>query len=305
MKKITSGKLSLENIIIKANNRQQNLDITEITAETFGGKFTASATLNVLNKVPSIELDAKVTNLDMHEALVTLSQVNDISGQGNLVFKGRSYGTNIEALQQNLKGNGSFVFNNPRFNGMNIEQQYCKLAAMVERNPQVVEEWPNYTQFQDLNGTFSVANRQIQLSNVVSAMGNLKIGAKGNIKLLPQTYKIDVIARLHGDKTSDTGCNVKSKSVRENDFPLECKGDFAGEINCQPDPNFVRGVIETKITKALFGKLFTDSINDDKKTNDSEQSGTGTDQNQNQDSEKKSKTKPEDHLKNLLNDLLK
>ena len=63
-----------------------------------------------------------------------------------------------------------------------------------------------------------------------------------------------VSLRIEGDRTSDSGCIVKSKRVRDKDIPLRCKDSFAtaGAKSCQPDPDFLKGVLQDEVLDKLI-----------------------------------------------------
>ena len=87
------------------------------------------------------------------------------------------------------------------------------------------------------------------LQNYNTGLGNLKIRGDGTINLGKEKFAIKVITRLEGDRTSETGCAVKSRKVRDRDIPLLCKDKFAkaGKSSCQPDPDFVKKLLQKEL----------------------------------------------------------
>jgi hypothetical protein len=88
-------------------------------------------------------------------------------------------------------------------------------------------------------------------------MGNVAVAGNGIVNLEQEAYNMLITANLQGDSTSETGCHIKSKSIRNRDIPLRCTGSFAenGEGKCRPDKQFINQLLQDKIKDKLFDKF--------------------------------------------------
>jgi AsmA protein len=93
----------------------------------------------------------------------------------------------------------------------------------------------------------------VLIENYTTGLGNISLSGNGLIDLGTERFDLLAVSRLNGDRTSEQGCLVKSKRVRDKDIPIRCKDSFAnaGGGSCKPDGDFVKQVLQDK----LFDKI--------------------------------------------------
>jgi len=214
-------------------------------------------------------------------------------------FSGTSHGDTQETLMANVDGNGNLSVKKLQIDNINVERSYCELASLIEKTT-LNQTWSNNTQLKDLQSDFHWKNQIITLPGLTTGLGNLAISGNGTVNLEQEAYNILITANLQGDHTSETGCLVKSKRIRNRDIPFRCTGSFAenGEGSCRPDKQFINQLLQEKIKEALFGKFLKPKSNTS--TTEPASSDQTTDS-----SEEPTTEEPKDIKEQLIDSLLK
>jgi len=243
------------NLNLSANN--EALKISDLSGDIFDGTFDMTSRLDFNKKEPVIKFDININDLNISKVLFSLSEFSAIQGILSADFKGSSQGSSQETLILNLDGVGSLESNNLKFGIFNLEKSYCNMAAIIEKRPSFQHVWPDYTEFNLMQTTFSLNRQMLTIPRFTSGIGNLAISGNGKVNLKEQSYDLLFKANLKGDKTSPTGCPIKSKSIRNKDLPLRCKGSYEknGGSKCLPDQEFINQILKKKIKDRIFSSL--------------------------------------------------
>ncbi len=254
--KILMDDLTVDAIHLASTTTGYSLNISDFSANTLGGSIKSTARLSKLtSKNPILNFSAQLDDISLAEASKTFAEGVDTSGTLTARVKGKSSGATSDQIFDHLAANGTLNIVDPELKTINIEQSYCQVAAMVEKIP-AKADWSPGTTLNDVDGKFRMQGRTLHLDGLSSGVGNLKLNASGEIDLGVGTFNILAITRLIGDRTSDTGCIIKSRKLRDRDIPLRCKDSFekASAKSCLPDGDIIRELAKDKILEKLGEK---------------------------------------------------
>lgn len=253
---VTSDNIKVEQLHLNLFANGKVLDITDLSGAVFGGKFQVTTKVDLKNKTPKVKFSKQLTNIDIYNALSTLADQSDVRGRLTMNFNGTSSGDTQDALMANVVGNGKLSVSELQIENINVERSYCEMAALIEKVA-VKQTWANYTRLKDVQSDIYWKNQIITLPNLTTGMGNVAVAGNGTVNLEQEAYNMLITANLQGDSTSETGCHIKSKSIRNRDIPLRCTGSFAenGEGTCRPDKQFINQLLQDKIKDKLFDKF--------------------------------------------------
>ena len=275
---VTSDNIKVDQFHLNLFANGSVLQITDLSGAIFDGKFQATTKIDLRAKTPKVTFSKQLTDIDIYKALSTLAEQSDIHGKLTMDFSGTTHGDIQETLMANVDGMGKISAKDLKVNNINVERSYCEMAALIEKVP-VNQTWPNSTQLKDLQSDIIWKNQMVTFPNLTTGMGNLAISGNGTVDLDKEMYNMLITANLQGDSTSDTGCHVKSKSIRNRDIPLRCTGSFAEnrEGSCLPDKQFINNLLQDKIKEKLFDK-FLKSKEDSSDTEESSTQDSNTDE---------------------------
>ena len=275
---VTSDNIKVDQFHLNLFANGSVLKITDLSGAIFDGKFQATTKVDLREKTPKVTFSKQLTDIDLYKALSTLAEQSDVHGKLTMDFSGATHGDIQETLMANVDGIGKISAKDLKVNNINVERSYCEMAALIEKVP-VNQTWPNSTQLKDMQSDIIWKNQMVTFPNLTTGMGNLAISGNGTVDLDQEIYNMLITANLQGDSTSDTGCHVKSKRIRNRDIPLRCTGSFAenGEGSCLPDKQFINQLLQDKIKEKLFDK-FLKSKEDSPDTEESSTQDTNSDE---------------------------
>lgn len=250
--------LTLEALELAMTVRGRVLNLQTLSTNVFGGGVDASGKLDFAGNLPRASFRKQVADIDIAEALAFVDPENEpaITGRATLNIQGETEGSDPDALFANLVANGDFRVEQPTITTINIERSYCELAALVENQPKRTEPWPQGTSLRTLTGNFRLRDQILHLDKYDTAMGNLDLRGDGQVDIGRERFDVMVITRLNGDRTSEAGCPVKSKRIRDRDIPLRCRDSFAdaGATSCKPDQAFINRMIQDEVIDRIRGR---------------------------------------------------
>ena len=250
-----------KNIHFNLFSNKEIIQIADLSGEIFDGTFKFTSRINTGDS-NSAKFTNNFRNLDIKQIIASLSDFSDIDGLLSADFNGVSRGITQDEFLENINGAGSIEAKKLRLNKFNFEKSYCDMAAIIEKRSFSEYAWPNYTKVKNLESEFLFHKQIITIPNFSSGIGNLSVKGDGKINLNDQSYNLLLKANLGGDKTSENGCPIKSKSIINKDMPLRCKGTFEvnGSALCLPDQEFINQILKKKIKDKLFDSLLNSKL---------------------------------------------
>ncbi|MEZ0186742.1 MAG: AsmA family protein [Candidatus Reddybacter sp.] len=249
---LTLDTITAEKLQIKLNAANNIVQIKQLAAHVFDGDINATATINLQHKEAKVNFTTTVSELAVDQALIATSGEAALTGSLMAKFQGQTRGNNAEQLHQHLNANGEIHLAKPYLTTFNIEKSYCDIAALIEKIPSK-NDWPQGSHLNDVQASINLKGKQVFIEHYTTGLGNISLSGKGAINLGTERFDLLAISRLNGERTSEQGCRVKSKRVRDKDIPIRCEDSFAkaGGSSCKPDGDFVKQVLQDK----LFDKI--------------------------------------------------
>ncbi|RLA39353.1 MAG: hypothetical protein DRQ64_07110, partial [Gammaproteobacteria bacterium] len=233
---LTADNITAEKLQIKLKAANNIVQIEQLAGHVFDGDINATATINLQHKEPKVNFTTTVSELAVDKALIATSGEAALTGSLTAKFQGQTRGNNAEQLHQHLNANGEINLAKPYLTTFNIEKSYCDIAALIEKIPSK-NDWPQGSHLNDVQASISLKGKQVFIERYTTGLGNISLSGKGVSDLGTERFDLLAISRLNGERTSEQGCLVKSKRVRDKDIPIRCKDSFAkaGGGSCKPD----------------------------------------------------------------------
>ncbi|MDA8920257.1 AsmA family protein [Porticoccaceae bacterium] len=247
---------NIENFYSNVFGNQRVLRMTSLNADLFAGQINAIAKLDMRSAKPSFNLQPSLYNIDLDQALSALGVESTVAGRLNLDANIQGVGANLGEIIRSLSGAGKFQVIEPIYKGLNIEQSFCNAAALLSARAQAAQNWPQGTEFNNLQGSFQLSGGKLLLNDYSTGTGNLEIMGRGSVNLVKRQYQINASARVDQAVTSPTGCSVNQR-LQNRQIPFICKGAFGqsnpGGLSCNPDEQLLRDLLKNTALEKLFG----------------------------------------------------
>ena len=245
---LTVNSVDLNNVQLLSRIHDSTVELTKLSANTFGGTLLTTANINLGPHSPTLTFKQQLTGISLQQAATAFNSEVGVNGILNIDMHGASHGLTVDELNSNLTGAGQLQITQPSIATVNIERAYCDIAALVEKI-EPIQQWPAGTQLTDLDASFNLKGYQVFLDSYTTGLGNLSLRGSGVVNTRKSTFNILAITRLNGERTSENGCIVKSKKIRGKDISIRCKDSFAnaGAKSCGPDGDTIKQLMEATL----------------------------------------------------------
>lgn len=255
--KLTFTDLALEKPLLTINAKNGMLR-QQLNANAYSGTIHQKTEVDTRNNNPQLQFEAVLQGVEVAPLLRAkkLDEKLKLTGAIEANARGQAAGVSKNKIMESLTANSTFSGVKMQLAPLNIEQQFCKFIALVNREEAPVQTWNGYTELRELSGKITVAKRVINIESLNAGVEKLLLGSNGNINLVNGSYDFSLPLKLVRDAndtptsitTSAQGCKVTSNYWAERSMNLlRCKGKYA-EINpasdCRPDKDMLNALIK-------------------------------------------------------------
>ena len=120
--KLTVNKMHLQDIVVKAVNKQGVLRLKPFDARLYQGALKGAITLDAQGKTPKIHAVKKLSGVQIGDLLTDLMGEERLLGKAQIEFDMRINGLNESAIRNSLNGRAKFKVLNGAYKGVNIAQ---------------------------------------------------------------------------------------------------------------------------------------------------------------------------------------
>lgn len=252
LKKMIFNKIALEDIALQVLAKNGMIE-QNLTAKAYAGVINAKGQLDARGQQAQVQFDAGVEGLELEPLLKDMEMDSKFGLQGAVQARalGSTQGKSVNQLFKSLRSNATFSGAQVRLLPINLEQQFCKLVNLVNKNEDPAKVWDEFTEMNELSGSIKWRDEIITIDTFKAGVEKLQLGSTGKINLATDEYDIFLPFKLLKDKTdtisaeevavstSAGGCSIGSQYWLERGMELlRCKGSF-GAINplsdCRPD----------------------------------------------------------------------
>lgn len=255
----TTGKMQLADLHTAMTVRGKRIALSDFSTRVFGGEVKAKIGIDMAPAQPTITFEKHITGISIPQMTAALDQDMDFQGLLDMTVSGSSRGENTDQLRANLVGSGTLHVAQPALAKINVERSFCEIVALVEKT-ESTRAWAEGTQLKDIDSTFTLKGYDLVLDSYTTGVGNLGLRGSGVIDTQKEKFNLLVVSRLNGERTSETGCAVSNRRIRDRDIPLRCKDSFAaaGAKSCRPDGDIVKELLHSRLLEEVQKKTGLD-----------------------------------------------
>ena len=186
---------------IAVNNGSATLNLVE--AQLYGGTGSATVGIDRSGNRPGIASTVKVTGVNAEPLLIAATGFDKLSGTGDIALDVKTTGDNQRQLVENLAGDGSFLFRDGAFKGVDL----AAMARDVSIDKVIgAASGGGSTDFAELSATFQITDGVVRNDDLFMAAPLVRAAGKGNVNMPPQTldYTLSLkpVANLQGQGAS-------------------------------------------------------------------------------------------------------
>lgn len=234
---IVANDIILNNVRSGVKFNRGVIELSPLTADVYGGNENGAVVLDIRPATPTCSVRAKLSGVDSNKALSATTALKDtlygsLSSDSNLTFALAS----SNDLARTLNGTVSFNVLNGRLKNINILDEIGKVGKFLGAAGQSGSD----TVLKKLAGTLTLKNGVASTNNLVAALNEGSLSAKGDINLVDQGVNMRVNAVLANGVSNAVG------GIKVGGFLNTALANNKGEL-----------VIPVHVTGSLAKPIFT------------------------------------------------
>lgn len=229
---LTVAGLNLQGVSLTVNATGGDLNLAPLAAELYRGSFEGAAELSVNGPEPRVSLDANLRGVDLEPLLADLLDATYLTGRGTVRLNLQGTGTDREALQRTLNGNGWLELENGVLNGVDVAAVLRQLETMIRRRQAAVLERGSQTAFDSFSGTLSIVNGVVTTNDILIQSPGFRVSGRGTLlNLVDNSIAFDLLTEV--DRATATVA-AETYDIGGYSLPIACTGTL-NTPRCIPD----------------------------------------------------------------------
>ncbi|MEH2919955.1 outer membrane assembly protein AsmA [Samsonia erythrinae] len=220
--------LDIRQFTLRADNQPGRLDITALSGELGGGRFSIPAKV-VTTSAPNITLWPDIKDVELSQVMPALALPETLSGQFSMKGQFESNSLELPVQMQKWHGAATLQANNVRLQGLNIQQMVQMAVARSNGNVRGQERYERYTELQQFTGKAQLNAGKLRLTDLHGRSELLSLNGIGQFDLPARSCDVNLNVSI----TQGWQGNEQLVSVLKNTvIPLRVYGEW-GKLNYQ------------------------------------------------------------------------
>lgn len=249
--------LDFSNIALRFTSNANRIDLTQFSGSLAGGLFNMTGRAGLGSAAAEHQVRLEANGVAIGEILRVFTGSPAATGNLSATYAGTARGDRLSAVVGSLTGQGEVSANSLILDGIDVEGTICDVSDRIQRQSlaSTYGELGTSTPLSDIRANIRTADGHASFDGLVAAIGNIQAGGTGRLNMVTNDLRMDLRARIAGDKTSETGCTVNRYLVNRN-LPLVCSGNLtAGNISCAPDGDFVAEALRGALQQGVMDQI--------------------------------------------------
>ncbi|PKG73841.1 AsmA family protein [Shewanella sp. GutCb] len=246
VKSVKVANLKTQNWVFKMVMKQGVANISQLSADLYGGTIKASAKLDGRNKVAQYQFDKRLSGVDIRALLVDAAEIDMLDGTANFNVAGKGKSLLPDNLKKNLLANGKFEIADGAIHGVNIPQMIRDAKAKLGGDMSPSDSTEQKTDFTSMTGSFKVAKGLVSNPDLHMASPLIRLTGAGTANVINEALDYRLTTSVVGSLEGQGG------NERDALYGVEIPFAISGTMS---EPKF------SLDTKALFDSKLKDETN--------------------------------------------
>lgn len=228
--KLRARGIAASNVGITLKAAGGRLDAAPISADLYGGKLAAKATVHAGATPPAnrVELDADLAAISIGPLLRELADKDLLEGRGNVKLALRTGGATAGAMKQALDGKLAVALRDGSIKGINLGETMRNARNLLKvggNNETRDSDTSKKTDFTEMTMTAAIDDGIARSNDLELKSPLLRIGGEGSANLVASTVDYTVRASIVGTSTGQDGKELED--LRGVTIPVRLTGPFS------------------------------------------------------------------------------
>jgi len=195
----------LNDVDINVSAKNGLIRLNPLTAVLYDGGYSGDIRLDVRGSKPKLSVDENLTGVQLSTMLADLRDQQNLSGLGNVRFKGTASGDSVNELLGNLEGDAALDLKDGIYQGTDIWYEIRKTRAQLRSKEMPLAPENPHTDISQFNGTAKFANGILKNDSFNAQIPFIRLGGVGDIDLLQSIIDYRLEARVVKTPKFDDG----------------------------------------------------------------------------------------------------
>ncbi|MGI9334478.1 MAG: AsmA family protein [Gammaproteobacteria bacterium] len=246
------AKMNFANVTGTLNAKDGLIRLSPIGARLYQGQYAGNIALDATGKTLVMNLDEKLSGVQVGDLLKDLTGDDKISGTANVTAKLSAQGSGADAVKQSLGGNVAFTFTNGALKGVNIGRLIREAKAKIEGKTLPPSNDVVKTDFSEMSGSMNFVDGLGTNQDFLAKSPLLRIEGKGTANLPTEALDYRVMTTIVGTSKGQGGKELQE--LKGVPIPLKVGGTFKQPTYGLDVEGLVQALAETKAKALLEGK---------------------------------------------------
>ncbi|MCL1048142.1 AsmA family protein [Shewanella abyssi] len=246
VKSVKVANVKTQDWVLKMVMQQGIANISQLSANLYGGSIKVSAKLDGRNKVAQYQFDKRLSGVDIRALLMDAAEVDMLDGTANFNVTGKGKSLLPDNLKKNLRANGQFEIADGAIHGVNIPQMIRDAKAKLSGDMSSSNSTEQKTDFTSMTGSFKVAKGVVLNPDLNMASPLIRLTGAGTANVINEALDYKLTTSVVGSLEGQGG------NERDALYGVEIPFVISGTMS---EPNFALD------TKALLDSKLKDETN--------------------------------------------
>lgn len=228
--------------------------IDKATGRAFGGSLSLRLALDVTGKTPTLHLEPRLQDVDVHQLLHQTIDVRQLTGRARAEASLDAKGADAAALKRSLRGRFDLAVNDGALLGADLWHEIERAVAVAQGRQPPAGAGSGKTQFDVLSGRGTLSNMTLHNDVFAFSTDFVRVKGRGDVNFGAQT--VDLTLRAHLLRVPPGQLlGMEMSQLEGADIPLTVTGPLA-KPKVKPDvASLVGEVVKKKATRELEKEL--------------------------------------------------
>ncbi|AMC99652.1 AsmA family protein [Halomonas chromatireducens] len=238
LERLKLGGLDFTDVDLTLSGSDGRHRLERISAKLYGGELTASGELDLARDPIRWQLSPELSRVRLEPMIQALAGDDSPAPlRGRLSLEGgleARYNT-LPALKRSLNGRLSGHIDEGAVLDVNISEELCTLAAMVE-GKELNRDWSDDTRFERAEASLRISDGVARSESILVTIPGINLDGEGELDLATERFDLRAAARFVD--AAEAACSVNPRLERVP-LPVRCTGELGGDSGewCRFDRN--------------------------------------------------------------------
>lgn len=242
-------------VVVKIDTGADRIQVAPLKARIYGGETTNDLVYDISGSTPKVEIDSKLTSLNLGPFLQAMQMTDRVEGFGNVSSKLSSSGLSADDMIANLNGNLDIDLNDGAIRGANLQKVLIDAAGLYKevkgKELDMGTDVGDKTAFSNFSSHLKIDGGILKTDDINLKAPGLRVSGGGKVDLNTDELDLKLVVAVVESFEGQGGKGVED--LKGETIPLRISGTLAAP-KIRPDFSILlKRELEKKLSEKYLG----------------------------------------------------